>query len=67
MIVAAGDGPCVYVAVGARRKGRKLVYPVDEVALEHGAGVETEMPTLAEGYARFQKPEFGPYRLGDLR
>jgi uncharacterized cupin superfamily protein len=53
VFVGAGDGPCLLLAVGARRKGRGLVYPVNEVALRHGAGVETETGDPAEAYARF--------------
>src|SRR5919201_3207315 len=41
IFVGAGDGPCLVLAVGARRKGRGIRYPVSEVALKHGAGVET--------------------------
>jgi uncharacterized cupin superfamily protein len=49
VFVGAGDGPCVIVGVGARRKGKGLRYPVNETALEHGAGVreETSEPSIA--------------------
>jgi uncharacterized cupin superfamily protein len=53
VFVGAGDGPCVVVAVGARRTGRALVYPVDETALRHGAGVEEETSEPSVAYARF--------------
>ena len=53
VFVGAGDGPCVVVGVGARRKGRDLVYPVDEAALRHGAGVEEETSDPSVAYARF--------------
>jgi len=53
VFVGAGDGPCVVVGVGARRKGRDLVYPVDETALRHGAGVEEETSDPSVAYARF--------------
>ena len=66
VIVAAGDRPCVYIAIGARRKGRALVYPVDDVARKHGAGVDTETSTPSEAYARFEDGRFGPYRDRDL-
>jgi uncharacterized cupin superfamily protein len=66
VIVAAGGRPCVYIAIGARRKGRALVYPVDDVARKHGAGVDTETKTPSEAYARFEDGRFGPYRDGDL-
>ena len=51
--VGAGDGACVVVAVGARRKGRALVYPVNETALRYGAGVEEETSEPRVAYARF--------------
>ncbi len=53
VFVGAGDGPCVVVGMGARRKGRGLVYPVNETALRYGAGVETETSDPSEAYARF--------------
>jgi uncharacterized cupin superfamily protein len=54
VIVGAGDGPAVVLAVGARGIGRKgLVYPVSEAALKHGAGVETETTKPAEAYGGF--------------
>ncbi len=55
VFVGAGDGPCLVLAVGARRKGRGLVYPVSELALRYGAGVETETSVPSEAYARFSK------------
>ena len=45
MIVGAGDGAVVVLAVGARERSTGPDwggYPVDEVALRHGAGVEEE-------------------------
>jgi uncharacterized cupin superfamily protein len=53
VFVGAGDGPCVVVGMGARRKGRALVYPVNETALRHGAGVEEETSDPSVAYARF--------------
>ena len=51
IFVGAGDGPCVVLAVGARRKGRGIRYPVNEVALKHRAGVEVETTVPTEAYA----------------
>jgi uncharacterized cupin superfamily protein len=51
--VGAGDGPCVLLAVGARTEDRGIVYPRNETALRHDAGVETETPSPKEAYARF--------------
>jgi uncharacterized cupin superfamily protein len=53
VFVGAGDGPCVVLAVGARRAGRGLRYAVNEVALRHGAGVEEETSEPSVAYARF--------------
>jgi uncharacterized cupin superfamily protein len=53
VFVGVGDRPCVIVGVGARRKGRGIVYPRNETALKHDAGVEetTSDPRIA--YTRF--------------
>jgi uncharacterized cupin superfamily protein len=53
VFVGAGNGPFVVLGVGARRKGRVLLYPVNETALKHGAGVEEETKDPAVAYARF--------------
>jgi len=55
--VGAGDGPCVIFMTGARRgwPDRGIVYPRSELALRHGAGVETETTSGAEAYAPFPK------------
>ncbi len=67
VFVGAGDGPCVVVGVGARKKGRGLRYPVNEVALRYGASVEEETSDPSVAYARFSEdrpitcpPEFPP-------
>ena len=52
IFVGAGDGPCLVLAVGARPQGG-IVYPVSELALKHGAGVEVETTDPKEAYARF--------------
>ena len=60
--VGAGDGPCVIFMAGARagwpEKG--IVYPRSELALGHGAGVETETTEPKEAYAPFPKWRNGP-------
>ena len=53
IFVGAGDGPCVLLGVGARREGRGIRYPVNELALEHGGGVENETTDPREAYERF--------------
>jgi uncharacterized cupin superfamily protein len=70
VIVGAGDGPCIIVAVGARDKSVDSPdwggYPVDEAALRHGAGVEKETSDAEEAYARFKDGEAARYRDGWL-
>jgi uncharacterized cupin superfamily protein len=66
IIVGAGDGPCVVLAVGAREhqgNGFSGGYTVDEVALRHGAGVEQETTIVEEAYARV--PRRGPTRYAE--
>jgi len=67
-IVGAGTEPCVVFAVGARRKGRGLRYPVDEVALRHGAGVKEETGDPDVAYGDFPEPKVVscPEELPDL-
>ena len=65
VIVGAGDGPCVVLAVGARRK-QAIRYPVDETAARHGAAAERETTEPREAYARFERPRPAAYRDGDL-
>jgi uncharacterized cupin superfamily protein len=67
VLVGAGEGPCVIVAVGSRLAGEDWgAYTVDEVALRHGAGVESETTSPAEAYARFPEGRFTRYREGWL-
>jgi uncharacterized cupin superfamily protein len=69
IIVGAGEGPCVVLAVGARenQKGEGWGgYSVDEVALRHGVGVERETSSVKEAYARFPKREPTACREGWL-
>jgi uncharacterized cupin superfamily protein len=56
VFVGAGDGPCVVIGMGARRKGRGLRYPVNETALRHGAGVEEETSDPDVAYAKYGEP-----------
>jgi len=63
-IVGAGDSPALVLAAGTRAQ-KGIVYPANETALKHGAGVETETKVPAEAYARFSKPAEG--QAPDLR
>ena len=66
VFVGAGDGPCAILMVGARPKSEELLYPVDEVARKHKAGVEQEATSGREAYAAVAKSEEGSYRDGLL-
>ena len=62
IFIGAGDGPCTVLMTGTRRPGRKIFYPVSELALRHGAGVEVETPSPREAYAsspeeRLERPK----------
>jgi uncharacterized cupin superfamily protein len=70
VIVGAGDGPCVVLAVGARSERSTGPawggYTVDEIALSHGAGVDEETTEARVAYARVPKREPTRYREGWL-
>jgi uncharacterized cupin superfamily protein len=53
VFVGTGRGPCVVLMTGARRAGRPIVFPVSELALRYGAGVETETSSAREAYASY--------------
>jgi hypothetical protein len=45
---------------GARSESNTITYPRNDVALRHGAGVETETQTAREAYASVPKWKDGP-------
>jgi uncharacterized cupin superfamily protein len=69
VIVGAGHSSCLVLAIGARMRTRGPDwggYPVDEVALRHGAGVEEETAEPEQAYARLQRRQATAYRDGWL-
>jgi uncharacterized cupin superfamily protein len=67
IIVGAGSGPAVVLAVGARGRGRKgIVYPVSKAASLHDAGVGRETTKPAEAYAPLPAWNRCTYRDGWL-
>ncbi len=72
VIVGAGEGPAVVVAVGARGRGigGGIVYPVSERAARLGASVERETTDPYEAYAKIYaelpRSRFAPYEHGSL-
>jgi uncharacterized cupin superfamily protein len=57
VIVGAGEAPALILAVGARKGPAS--YPVDETAVRLGVGVDKEVASPAEAYARFSQLEEG--------
>jgi uncharacterized cupin superfamily protein len=55
-IVGAGQGTCLVLAVGNRVGPDVILYPRDETALKHSAGVEQQTPSPQEAYAKFTRP-----------
>jgi uncharacterized cupin superfamily protein len=53
MIVGAGNGPSVVLAVGGRGGRKGLEYLVEPVALTHGVGVERPTAKPQEAYAPY--------------
>ena len=66
VIVGAGTGPCVVIAVGAREQRDELGFPVDEAATRHGAGVEEETTDGGAAYASVPGRRPTAYREGWL-
>ena len=65
VIVGAGSGPCLVIAVGARERD-SLGFPVDEAARRHGASVEAETTHGDAAYAHLPRRELTAYRDGWL-
>ncbi len=66
MIIGAGDGPSVVLGIGARAHQEGDAwggYPVSELALRHGVGVESETSDADEAYGGYPDPF--PTRYGD--
>jgi uncharacterized cupin superfamily protein len=69
VIVGAGSGPCLVIAVGARaHDGRpdSIGFAVDDVAKRHGASVDEDTNDGDVAYARVRHREPAAYRDGWL-
>jgi uncharacterized cupin superfamily protein len=58
--IIAVDQPALILAVGARKEKGSARYPVEPVAIAHGAGVPDEATAPTEVYASFGEPTPGP-------
>ena len=56
VIVGAGNGPAIVLAVG-KRPDERLHYPKSELAERYGASAEADTPDPQEAYARFGRPQ----------
>jgi uncharacterized cupin superfamily protein len=59
-ISAADNEPALVIAVGARKEKGSARYPVEEIAIHHGAGVPDASTPAAQAYAAFGEPAPGP-------
>jgi uncharacterized cupin superfamily protein len=69
VIVGAGSGPCLVIAIGSREQSEKpdgLGFPVDEVAKRYGASVEEDTMDGGVAYAHVAPREPTAYRDGWL-
>jgi uncharacterized cupin superfamily protein len=66
ILVGAGSGPCVFIAVGARPKPHTVRYKVSEVAARHGVSPQRETTSPRAAYRHMPPMAQGPYRDGDL-
>jgi uncharacterized cupin superfamily protein len=65
VIIGAGRGPCLVIAVGARERD-SLGFTVDEVAKRHGASVDEDTTDGGVAYALVPPREPTAYRDGWL-
>jgi uncharacterized cupin superfamily protein len=69
VIIGAGSGPCLLLAIGARERSTEpdsLGFTVDEVAKRHGASVEKDTMDGGVAYAPVPRREPSAYRHGWL-
>jgi len=69
VILGAGHGQCLMLATGARDRSTGPdwgSYPVEEVAIRHGAGVDEETDEPKQAYASVPRREPTRYRDGWL-
>src|SRR5207245_5792562 len=69
VIIGAGSGPCLVIAVGARERSTRpdsLGFTVDEVAKRHGVSVEEDTTDPRVAYAPLPRRETTAYQAGSL-
>jgi uncharacterized cupin superfamily protein len=58
--IVAASQPALVLGVGARKEKASARYPVEAIAIVHGAGVPDESATAQDVYASFGEPTPGP-------
>jgi uncharacterized cupin superfamily protein len=58
--IVTAEQPALILGVGARKERASARYPVEPVAIAHGAGVPDESTSASEVYASFGEPTPGP-------
>ena len=66
VLIGAGEGPSVVVAVSTRAPDASVRYVAADVAKRHGAAPPKDTEKPAEAYADVSPPRILPYREGDL-
>jgi uncharacterized cupin superfamily protein len=66
VFVGAGSGPCLVVAIGARKDPEEVIYPVAPVAQPYDGSVLEETTSPEAAYERFPGSVERPYQEGDL-
>lgn len=66
VLVGAGDGPCVIVAVSLRGPDSRVRYVAADLARRYGAAPERDTESAAEAYSGTSPPKLLRYRDGDL-
>ena len=66
VLVGAGDGPCVIVAVSTREPDSRVRYVASELARKYDASPEQDTESPAEAYRGTSAPKLLRYRDGDL-
>jgi uncharacterized cupin superfamily protein len=63
VIVGAGEGLSIVLAVGARHEPERLHYPRSDLAARYDASAEADTADPREAYSRFERPQPGrpPY------
>jgi uncharacterized cupin superfamily protein len=61
IIIGAGDGPCAILMAGMRGEGKKLHYPLSEVAAKYGASTPEETTEPPVAYSDWSR-EYTPVR-----